>query len=122
LKICDFGLAKITDPDSNYYATNLSYLPVRWTAPESISKKKFSKSSDIHSLVIVFFEIVTDGCIPYGEGTTIEVVQKILDGQYPSIPNDTDEKLINIVKNFYSFDPEKRPTIEEIETKLKQIK
>lgn len=47
VKIADFGLCRLTDEDL-YIAQQNRKLPVKWMAPESLSKAEFSAMSDVY--------------------------------------------------------------------------
>lgn len=40
-------------------------LPVRWKAPECITKHRYSTASDTWAFGIFMYEVFTHGCIPY---------------------------------------------------------
>lgn len=40
-------------------------LPVRWKAPECITKHRYSSASDTWAFGILMYEVFTYGCIPY---------------------------------------------------------
>ena len=63
-KIADFGLSRESQDDS-YYISRGGALPVRWTAPEALEKKKFSAASDVWAYGILLYEIWTRAETPY---------------------------------------------------------
>lgn len=48
-------------------------IPIRWTAPEAISYRKFTSASDVWSYGIVMWEVMTYGERPYWELSNHEV-------------------------------------------------
>jgi len=96
-------------------------MPIRWSAPESLTKRKFSEKSDIHSLAIVFFEIISDGQIPYFEYDNVKAAQAVTDGKFPKKPNKADETLYELAKSIINLDPQKRPSLDEIIAKFEKI-
>lgn len=48
-------------------------IPVKWTAPEAILFRKYSTSSDVWSLGMVFFEVWSLGWKPFDNFTTDQV-------------------------------------------------
>jgi len=48
LKICDFGLARVDDPDNRDRTVMSNYVATRWyRAPEIIRGKKYDKAVDM---------------------------------------------------------------------------
>jgi len=120
-KVTDFGLSRQSE-DSIYYAKEEAAMPIRWSSPESLTKRKFSEKSDIHSLAIVFFEIISDGQVPFFEFNNEKVAQLVTKGQFPSKPDKADEDLYELAKSICNLEPEKRPTLDEITSKIEKIK
>jgi len=48
-------------------------IPIRWTAPEAISYRKFTSASDVWSYGIVMWEVMSYGERPYWELSNHEV-------------------------------------------------
>jgi len=97
-------------------------MPIRWSAPESLTKRKFSEKSDIHSLAIVFFEIISDGQVPFFEFNNEKVAHLVTKGEFPSKTDKVDEALYEMAKSIVNLDPEKRPSLDEITAKIENIK
>jgi serine/threonine protein kinase len=75
VKIMDFGIAKLTD-SSNLKATNANAqlgTPF-YMSPEQVKGLSFTRLSDIYSLGVTFFEMVTGKC-PYSEITNLFELQ-----------------------------------------------
>jgi EphA7 len=47
-KVADFGLSRDTE-DNDYYVAKAGKVPIRWTAPEALSARKFSEYSDVRT-------------------------------------------------------------------------
>jgi len=120
-KVTDFGLSRQSE-DSVYYAKKEAAMPIRWSAPESLTKRKFSEKSDIHSLAIVFFEIISDGQVPFFEFNNEKVAHLVTKGEFPSKTDKVDEALYEMAKSIVNLDPEKRPSLDEITAKIENIK
>lgn len=65
---------------------NNQSIPLRWSAPESISKGEFSKSSDIWMVGHLFYEVLTHGLLPYST----------------FLPLDADNEFVEAVRHFIS--------------------
>ena len=78
IKLADFGIAK-KDNDSETEDEILG--SVHYLAPEVLTQKKFSVSSDIYAAGITFFQLLT-GVLPF-DGKTQEIAKKQIHDQCP---------------------------------------
>ncbi|KNC54411.1 CMGC/MAPK protein kinase [Thecamonas trahens ATCC 50062] len=60
LKICDFGLARVADPDENHAGFMTEYVATRWyRAPEvMLSWSRYTKAMDVWSIGCIFAELL----------------------------------------------------------------
>uniref|UniRef100_A0A8C3ADK4 receptor protein-tyrosine kinase n=1 Tax=Cyclopterus lumpus TaxID=8103 RepID=A0A8C3ADK4_CYCLU len=74
-KVSDFGLSRVLedDPDAAYTTSQGGKIPIRWTAPEAITYRKFSSSSDVWSYGVVMWEVMSYGERPYWNLTNRDV-------------------------------------------------
>ena len=80
IRICDFGAAThISEREESRILGTANYL-----APEVILNKKYSVQSDIYSLGIIFYELIT-GELPFSGSNTQEVLAAHASGQFISI-------------------------------------
>ena len=40
-------------------------LPVRWKAPECLTRRRYSTASDVWAFGVLMYEVLTYGCSPY---------------------------------------------------------
>uniref|UniRef100_A0A8D0KVG4 receptor protein-tyrosine kinase n=1 Tax=Strix occidentalis caurina TaxID=311401 RepID=A0A8D0KVG4_STROC len=74
-KVSDFGLSRVLEDDPEAtYTTSGGKIPIRWTAPEAISYRKFTSASDVWSYGIVMWEVMSYGERPYWELSNHEVI------------------------------------------------
>mmetsp|Transcript_29615 Transcript_29615/g.57734 ORF Transcript_29615/g.57734 Transcript_29615/m.57734 type:complete len:721 (+) Transcript_29615:199-2361(+) len=84
--ICDFGLARKLNPYNYYESRMRTKVPCAWTSPEALETGKYSPKSDIWSLGVAFWEILTKGHIPYNADLSAgmhirDIVRQIIDGK-----------------------------------------
>lgn len=84
VKILDMGLARLTDPDNGYIASNITQLGALMGTPEYIAPEQARDCrvsdirADLYSLGCTFYYLLT-GQVPYPNGTLTE---KLLQHQY----------------------------------------
>ena len=81
LKITDFGIARITDSSKTKTGTILG--TPAYMSPEQLSGKKVTGQSDIFSLGIVLFQMVT-GKLPFSADSMAAVMFKIANEPHPT--------------------------------------
>jgi eukaryotic-like serine/threonine-protein kinase len=59
VKLLDFGIAKLLDPDPTAGAETMALLTPEYTSPEQIRKQPVTTSTDIFALGILLYEILT---------------------------------------------------------------
>ncbi|NWJ08118.1 EPHA2 protein, partial [Crypturellus undulatus] len=80
-KVSDFGLSRVLEDDPEAtYTTSGGKIPIRWTAPEAISYRKFTSASDVWSYGIVMWEVMSYGERPYWDMSNHEVMKAISEG------------------------------------------
>jgi ligand-binding sensor domain-containing protein len=120
VKLLDFGIAKAQTltrlTESGVFIGTFMYL-----SPEQLSHYKVTVASDIFSLGIIFYEILTGNHPFYGD-TSVEIMRKILGREpedifkiRPALPHEIGELIMRMLNKA----PEKRPTAGEILKALK---
>ncbi|KAJ7996417.1 hypothetical protein DPEC_G00236860 [Dallia pectoralis] len=121
-KICDFGLARDVENDSNYVVKGNARLPVKWMAPESIFDCVYTTQSDVWSYGILLWEIFSLGKSPYPNVVVdTRFYQMIKDGCHMSQPDFAPEEIYTIMKMCWIVEPTVRPTFNTITQLLQKI-
>lgn len=121
IKVTDFGIAKATTSKTS----PIDFMgSVHYFSPEQAKGENVDTRSDIYSLGIVLFEMVT-GQLPFTGETAVALAMKHLKEQIPDIkainPNVSD-KLVSVIKKATCKEPKNRyQTIAELVKDLKYV-
>jgi eukaryotic-like serine/threonine-protein kinase len=108
VKVTDFGIARITD--SSKTKTGLVLGTPSFMSPEQIAGKKIDGRSDLYSLGVMLFQMLT-GVLPFRGDSMAELMYKIANDEAPDIRivrADIPQKLADVVAMSLSKRPETR--------------
>lgn len=108
-KLIDFGVAKDEAP-SKLTVTGMIIGTPSYMSPEQANGEKINHQSDIYSLGVLFYEILT-GFKPYSGDTNTQIFAKISKGKYASpmkYRSDIPLKLVKIIKKCLHKNRDKR--------------
>jgi serine/threonine-protein kinase len=97
VKVTDFGIARITD--SSKTKTGLVLGTPSFMSPEQIAGKKVDGRSDLYSLGVMLFQMLT-GVLPFRGDSMAELMYKIANEEAPDIRivrNEISEQLAQVV-------------------------
>jgi non-specific serine/threonine protein kinase len=134
VKVLDFGLAKLlkqnSDPDLSNVETRSQTKDgaivgtINYMSPEQISGQKLDHRSDIFSLGIILYEMIT-GTRPFNGASTAELISSILrDIPEPvkSFRRDLPEHLERVIRRCLMKDPNQRfQTVRDVFNELKEL-
>ena len=110
-KVGDFGLLRQLPKDSSkYIASSEIALPIRWMAPESLSRKEFSPATDVWSFGVVMWEMYYPKETPYADMNNMEVATNVSQGLRLSIPQSYPKSVAEIMKSCWQDIPSQRPS------------
>uniref|UniRef100_H3CPK6 Ephrin type-A receptor 8 n=1 Tax=Tetraodon nigroviridis TaxID=99883 RepID=H3CPK6_TETNG len=121
-KVSDFGLSRVLedDPDAAY-TTSGGKIPIRWTAPEAITFRKFSSSSDVWSYGVVMWEVTSYGERPYWNLTNRDVIKSVEEGYRLPAPMGCPAALHTLMLDCWQKDRNERPRFCQIVTVLDKL-
>jgi serine/threonine protein kinase len=111
IKILDFGIAKMKDDISMQTKSGAQIGTVFYMSPEQVHGKELDARSDIYSLGVTFYQMLT-GLNPYQDlNTEYEIYNKIAKEELPdprTIYPGVSEKMVNILKKALAKNVEDR--------------
>ncbi|XP_041440445.1 receptor-type tyrosine-protein kinase FLT3 isoform X2 [Xenopus laevis] len=114
-KICDFGLARDIENDSNYVVKGNARLPVKWMAPESIFEGIYTIKSDVWSYGILLWEIFSLGINPYpGIQVNAHFYKLLQSGFKMEQPFYATDEIYFLMQSCWAFDSRKRPSFPQL--------
>ncbi|XP_061456587.1 ephrin type-A receptor 2 isoform X2 [Rhineura floridana] len=121
-KVSDFGLSRVLedDPDATY-TTSGGKIPIRWTAPEAISHRKFTSASDVWSYGIVMWEVMSYGERPYWELSNHEVMKAINEGFRLPAPMDCPSAIYQLMMRCWQQERSHRPKFSDVVSILDKL-
>lgn len=115
VKLGDFGIAKCLNFTMEKASTIVG--TPYYLSPEIVQNQPYNFKSDIWSLGVLLYEMT---CLkmPFEANSLPLLSLKIVRGQYGNIPIVYSTDLKNLIKSLMNIDPSKRPSINEILSKL----
>ncbi|XP_023683375.1 ephrin type-A receptor 3-like isoform X3 [Paramormyrops kingsleyae] len=121
-KVSDFGLSRVLEDDPEAaYTTRGGKIPIRWTAPEAITYRKFTSASDVWSYGIVLWEVMSYGERPYWEMSNQDVIKAVEEGFRLPPPMDCPAALYQLMLDSWQKDRNNRPKFTEIVSYLDKL-
>ncbi|XP_048252880.1 hepatocyte growth factor receptor-like [Haliotis rufescens] len=118
VKVADFGLCRDIYEKGYYSSDNKKKLPIRWMAPESMERGSYSSKSDVWSLGVVLWEVLTRGATPYPGVDGWDITLFLQHGRRLQQPWFCSNELYGVMMEIWSKDPGLRPTFSEVSESL----
>ena len=122
-KVADFGLSReIVDTDTCEYTTKGGKIPIRWTAPEACTYRKYSWASDVWSFGVLAWEVLSGGERPYWQWENKDVVRAVQEALYRLPPPEhCPECIYKLMRHCWQEDRTRRPTFTDIHSLLDEL-
>jgi len=131
LKLTDFGLSRRTSDSNKSTFTSTKGTPL-YMAPELFSMNSYTAASDIYSMGIVFWEMVTrvltgkykepyaEFDLPKGSNSLLVLMYQVGSGRRPSVPNGTPYLLAELLNEVMRGEPTGRPSLQDFRSRVKE--
>ncbi|MCB0719929.1 MAG: serine/threonine protein kinase [Bacteroidetes bacterium] len=87
VRLVDFGIAKVLASDDNIFQTKEAALTPAYAAPEQLMGRRITTTTDVYSLGVLLFELLTDKK-PYDlTGKTAAQIERIVCEEIPPSPS-----------------------------------
>lgn len=120
-KVSDFGLARALDEGDTYYRSRGGQLPVRWTAPEALEDRTFSRATDAWAFGITLFELWTKAAKPYVSMSNHKVWIEISNGYRLPQPLGCSDDIYATMRECWDASPAKRPDLGLLANRLREL-
>jgi ankyrin repeat protein/serine/threonine protein kinase len=125
VKISDFGMSRlkaVQNPSNSGY-THSNIGPLKWMAPESITKHEYSEKSDSFSFGICLWELLSAG-EPYQGQFDLEVAVAVVQSEdyRPKLPESCPAPLAQLIRQCWRADKNQRPDFNFIAKQLQTMK
>jgi serine/threonine protein kinase len=115
IKVCDFGLARTRNETTRQTTTTKLTLicTLQWTAPEVLRLEQHTDKSDIYSLGVVLWELVTYE-IPYDGHQNSVICESVLRGERLHMPSNIPSNFRVLIDKCCAQNPNDRPNSSDL--------
>lgn len=119
IKLLDFGLA-LAEFQTRLTQSGILVGTINYTAPEQITENIYSAASDVYSLGVTYYEILT-GQLPFPAESVTMVIERILDtqpGEPVKLRPEINPELNVLVMSMLDKSPSNRPSAADVLDRL----
>ena len=123
-KVSSFSKARCLKPGESSYVPPSSItvnIPVKWAAPEILSKRKFSIKSDVWAFAVLLSEIFSKGNLPYPNMDNAKVKSDIQNGIKMAQPSNCPNEVYEVMKRCFELHAKNRPSFVVVYQQLQEL-
>ncbi|CAH8513098.1 unnamed protein product [Schistosoma margrebowiei] len=120
--LSDSALSRDLFPEDYHCLGDNTNRPVKWLALEALIERKYTMATDVWSVGITLWELITRGQQPYASIDAFEMTAVLRTGYRLKKPHNCPDDLWKIIFACWKTNPSARPTIRQLITKLKAFK
>uniref|UniRef100_A0A1I8JH96 TPR_REGION domain-containing protein n=1 Tax=Macrostomum lignano TaxID=282301 RepID=A0A1I8JH96_9PLAT len=118
VRIGDAALAKDLFPADYECTGDGDSRPVKWLSVEALIERKFSPASDIWSLGVTLWELITRCQQPYSRVDPLEMSRHLRQGFRLTKPTNCPDQLFSIMHSCWHYRPDCRPRLKQLQAAL----
>uniref|UniRef100_A0A1I8HPW6 Ig-like domain-containing protein n=1 Tax=Macrostomum lignano TaxID=282301 RepID=A0A1I8HPW6_9PLAT len=118
VRIGDAALAKDLFPADYECTGDGDSRPVKWLSVEALIERKFSPASDIWSLGVTLWELITRCQQPYSRVDPLEMSRHLRQGFRLTKPINCPDQLFSIMHSCWHYRPDCRPRLKQLQAAL----
>ncbi|CAH8488485.1 unnamed protein product [Schistosoma turkestanicum] len=120
--LSDSALSKDLFPEDYHCLGDNTNRPVKWLALEALVERKYTMATDVWSVGVTLWELITRGQQPYASIDAFEMTTALRTGYRLKKPHNCPDDLWKIIFACWKTNPSTRPTIRQLIAKLKAFK
>ncbi|GMT32343.1 hypothetical protein PFISCL1PPCAC_23640, partial [Pristionchus fissidentatus] len=117
VQLVDSALSRDIFP-SDYSLVGDELVPVKWMAIETLTNNSYSSATDIWSLGVLIWELLSCGAPPFSDLSPDQVLGRLQMGERPPQPYNCPDQLYFIMQSCWTANPRDRPNAVQLLTKL----
>ncbi|CAH8502102.1 unnamed protein product [Heterobilharzia americana] len=122
IALSDSALSRDLFPDDYDCLGDNANRPVKWLALEALIERKYTKATDVWSVGITLWELITKGQQPYANIDAFEMPTVLRCGYRLKKPQNCPDDLWKIIFACWKTNPSCRPTTGQLITRLNAFK
>ena len=122
VKVADFGLARSIYETGHYCSGHSKPLPLKWMAPECLNDRVYDIKTDVWSMGVFIWEMMSLCQEPYGCFQNNEVMPYLKKGNRLDCPDNCPIEMYKLMLNCWAAIPKERPEFSEIKQVIYSVR